>query len=133
MKTLEQILQNPRPLKEGGRAVDIETTEVFDVVQVGGLHAMCESYGTPHTLALSQLIDHQDAVDCGLVEGWKRMDNTPNMPGTYIVAGKSGPAGFVALEFTWWNGASWIIPLWFATTNTVAWRESPKLPDWINS
>ena len=127
MKTLEEILQNPRPLKEGGRAVDIETTEIFDVVQVGELHAMCESYGTPHTLALSQIIDHQDAVDCGLIEGWHSINNPPNDYGPYLV--------FTATHthiVAFFKGHFQFPDYYYENKTVLAWRELPERPASIN-
>ena len=121
MKTLQEILRAPRPLKEGGRAVDIETTEVFDVVQVGELHAMCESYGTPHTLALSQLVHIQDAIDCGLVDGWRKPDNEPVATGIYLAVARYEGRAYIRTA-TWASG-QWVCD------EVLAWRDLPPLPE----
>lgn len=124
MKTLEEIIKAPRQLVSGSRAVHIETTEVFDVVEVGEAHAMCVSYGTPHTLALSRLVHYQDAVDCGIIDGWRQGYNRPNANGEYIVANRTGD-----LDFATYRQDGWYTSLGFGSV--AAWRDAPALPEWI--
>lgn len=126
MKTLEEILRAPRPLKEGGRAVNIETTEVFDVVNVGELHAMCESYGTSHTMALSQLVHIKDAIDCGLVDGWRGINNPPNDYGPYLVVTATHD-----LQVAFFKGYFKFPEHFYGNKTELAWRDLPTLPEWV--